>query len=71
MLNMLVVGHRCSYYRKKVLKCSQKEVSLDTGYSIGNISAFETGRNDSTIIFLWYLKHGMTLNQVLGGEPID
>lgn len=71
MLNMLVVGHRCGYYRKKVLKNTQKDVAKETGFSVGNVSAFETGRNDSTMIFLWYLKHGMTLGQVIGGEPIE
>lgn len=68
---MLVVGHRCSHYRKKVLKNTQKDVAAETGFSVGNVSAFETGRNDSTLIFLWYLKHGMTLEQVLGGELIE
>lgn len=71
MLNMLVVGYRCGYYRKKVLKCTQKDVADETGFSVGNVSAFETGRNDSTMIFIWYLKHGMTLEQVLGGELIE
>ena len=71
MLNMMVIGHRCECYRKKVLKCIQKDVAIETGFSCGNVSAFETGRNDSTLIFLWYLKHGMTLEQVLGGEPIE
>lgn len=71
MLNMIVIGHRCGYYRKKVLKCTQKDVANETGFGCGNISSFETGRNDSTLIFLWYLKHGMTLEQVLGGEPIE
>lgn len=71
MLNMLVIGHRCGHYRKKVLKATQKDVAIETGFGTGNISSFETGRNDSTLIFLWYLKHGMTLEQVLGGEPIE
>lgn len=71
MLNMVVIGHRCGHYRKKVLKCTQKDVANETGFSCGNVSSFETGRNDSTLIFLWYLKHGMTLEQVLGGEPIE
>ena len=53
------------------MKSTQKDVATETGFSVGNVSAFETGRNDSTMIFLWYLKHGMTLNQVLGGEPIE
>ena len=70
-MNMVYVGHRCQYYRKKVLKCTQEEVSRETGFSVGNVSAFETGRNDSTLIFLWYLCHGMKVEQIVGGEPIE
>ena len=68
---MLVIGQRCKRYRKRILKCTQKDLSKETGFSVGNISAFETGRNDSSLILLWYLSHGMTLEQVLGGEPIE
>ena len=31
----------------------------DTGYSVENISSFETGRNDNARILLWYFEHGM------------
>ena len=71
MLNMLVIGHRCKHYRKFVLKCTQEDVSRETGFSTSNISAFETGRNDSALIFLWYLSHGVKLEYVMGGEPIE
>lgn len=71
MLNMLVIGHRCKRYRKRILKCTQEDISKETGFSIGNISAFETGRNDSALILLWYLSHGMTIDNVIGGEPIE
>ena len=69
-LNMLVVGHRCAFYRKKVLKCTQVDVANETGFSVGNISAFETGRNDSSLILLWYMCHGMTLDMITGGVPV-
>ena len=69
-LNMLVVGRRCGLYRKLVLKCRQVDVANETGFTVSNVSAFETGRNDSSLILLWYLSHGLTLGQLLGGAPI-
>ena len=70
-MNMLIIGHRCSNYRKRVLKCHQSDVARDTGFSVGNVSAFETGRNDNSIILLWYMSHGMTLSQLMGDETIE
>lgn len=70
-MNMLSIGHRCSYYRRKILKCKQLDVAKDTGFSVSNVSAFETGRNDSSLILLWYMYHGLTLEQITGGEPIE
>lgn len=69
-MNMLTLGHKCALYRKKILKCTQIEVAKDTGFTVSNVSAFETGRNDSSLILLWYLSHGLTLEQLIGGEPI-
>ena len=69
-MNMLTLGHKCALYRKKILKCTQIEVAKDTGVTVSNVSAFETGRNDSSLILLWYLSHGLTLEQLIGGEPI-
>lgn len=69
-MNMLMLGHKCALYRKKILKCTQIDVAKDTGFTVSNVSAFETGRNDSSIILLWYLSHGLTLEQLIGGEPI-
>ena len=67
---MLALGHKCALYRKKILKCTQMDVARETGFTVSNVSAFETGRNDSSIILLWYLMHGLTLEQLVGGEPI-
>ena len=69
-MNMLTIGHKCALYRKKILKCTQMEVAKEIGYTVSNVSAFETGRNDSSIILLWYMSHGLTLEQLIGGEPI-
>lgn len=70
-MNMLTIGHRCRHYRKRVLKCRQIDVARDTGFSVGNVSAFETGRNDSSLILLWYMLHGMTLSQLIGDDVIE
>lgn len=67
---MLILGHKCALYRKKILKCTQMDVAKETGFTVSNVSAFETGRNDSSLILIWYLMHGMTLDQLTGGEPI-
>ena len=69
-MNMLMLGHKCALYRKKILKCTQMDVARETGFTVSNVSAFETGRNDSSLILLWYLTHGLTLEQLTGGEPI-
>ena len=70
-MNMLSIGHRCRHYRKRVLKCRQIDVARETGFSVGNVSAFETGRNDNSIILLWYMLHGMTLSQLTGDDLIE
>lgn len=69
-MNMLMLGHKCALYRKKILKCTQMDVAKETGFTVSNVSAFETGRNDSSLILIWYLMHGLTLDQLTGGEPI-
>ena len=46
------------------------DVAKETGFTVSNISAFETGRNDSSLILLWYLLHGLSLEKLTGGEPI-
>ena len=68
--SMLLLGHKCAAYRKHVLKCTQMDVAKETGFTVSNISAFETGRNDSSLILLWYLLHGLSLEKLTGGEPI-
>ena len=45
----------------------QIRVAEDTGYSLENVSKFETGRNDNYRILLWYLEHGIDVNYLLRG----
>lgn len=71
MVDMSIIGARCRRFRRKVLKIELQDVANTIGYSRENISAFESGRNDNSLILLWYLSKGMTYNQLIGGEPIE
>lgn len=42
----------------------QKDVAEATGYSLENVSAFEAGRNDNLRIFLWYIQHGLNVDDL-------
>lgn len=52
------LGRRCKQFRVEH-GYYQADVAADTGYSIENISSFETGRNDNARILLWYFERGM------------
>lgn len=71
MIDMSVIGARCRRFRRDVLKIELKDVAKTVGYSRENISAFESGRNDNSLILLWYLSKGMTYDQLTGGAPIE
>lgn len=58
VLTLLEVGKRCKKFRIE-RGYYQMDVAAETGYSVENISAFETGRNDNARILLWYFAHGM------------
>lgn len=60
------IGFNCKLYRKRH-KIKQSKIAADLGYSIGNISAFECGKNDNATILCWYILHGMTAEE-LGGH---
>lgn len=51
------LGRMCAEYRKQI-GVTQSEVAREVGCSRSNISAFEHGRTDSALIFLWYIKAG-------------
>ena len=58
IISLREMGRRCKQFRIHRGYC-QSDVAADTGYSVENISSFETGRNDNSIILLWYFEHGM------------
>lgn len=71
MVDMSFIGARCRRYRRNVLKIELQDVANTLGYSRENISAFESGRNDNSLILLWYLSQGLTYEQLTGGAPIE
>ena len=58
IISLREVGKRCKQFRVEH-GFFQTDVAADTGYSVENISSFETGRNDNARILLWYFAHGM------------
>lgn len=58
IISLREIGQRCKKYRVH-RGYYQTDVAADTGYSVENISSFETGRNDNARILLWYFEHGM------------
>lgn len=58
ILTLREMGQRCKQFRVD-RGYYQTDVAADTGYSVENISSFETGRNDNARILLWYFEQGM------------
>ena len=58
IISLRQMGQRCKQFRVE-RGYYQLDVAIDTGYSVENISSFETGRNDNARILLWYFAHGM------------
>ena len=71
VVDMAFIGARCRRFRRNVLKIELRDVANTVGYSRENISAFESGRNDNSLILLWYLSQGLTYEQLTGGAPIE
>lgn len=65
IIDLKVLGARCKEFRVNK-GYYQYHVAMDTGYTVENISAFETGRNDNSRILLWYILHGMTIDDITG-----
>lgn len=66
MIDLKTIGARCKEYRL-TLGVLQYKVAQDTGYSMENVSSFETGRNDNARILLWYFTHGMSIDYLMNG----
>lgn len=58
------IGTCCKKYRQKI-RYTQMEAALEIGTTRDNIAKFESGYNRNYMILLWYIFHGMNLNEVL------
>lgn len=66
-IDSVLLIKRCRAWRRSK-GYTLKDIAIDTGYTISNISSFELGKNDNMYILLWYLGHGMTYEQLAGKE---
>ena len=66
VLTLRELGRRCKQFRIN-RGYYQIDVAIDTGYSVENISSFETGRNDNARILLWYFEKGMKPEYLFNG----
>lgn len=66
IISLCEMGSLCKKFRVEH-GYFQTDVASDTGYSVENISSFETGRNDNARILLWYLAHGMNAEHLFKG----
>ena len=65
-VDLKTLGKICQEFRR-THGLSQTKAAFDTHYSIENISAFERGRNDNARILLWYIAHGLTVDELKRG----
>ncbi len=67
-------GKLCGIFRRENLGKRQIDVAEDLGYSVNNIAAFEQGRNDNNIIFMWYVDKGIlekySIEELMGYEEV-
>ena len=66
IIDLKIIGANCKDFRIKS-GYYQMDVANETGYSIENVSSFENGRNDNLRLMLWYMTHGMKIDDILKG----
>lgn len=64
---LATLGEYCAITRIKN-RIPQYEVALEIGCTPQNISSFERGNNNSALILLWYIKHGLMETLKAWGE---
>lgn len=61
-MNLKTLGNECREFRKE-MGYKQYEVAREIGTSSVNVSHFENGRNDSALIYNWYVMHGFVVGE--------
>lgn len=67
MYTLESIGKACKSYRRS-LGYTQIDVANETGYTQQNISRFEKGTNDNSLILMWYVRHGMVIEDFERGK---
>ena len=57
------IGIACKAFRER-MGLTQLQVASELNCSKENVSAFETGRNNSATIYSWYVEHGLFLDRI-------
>lgn len=63
-VNNEALGSLIREYRKESLGITMTEVAKRTGYTISNVSLFETGKVASLNLFVWYLRMGFPVSDL-------
>ena len=63
-VNNEALGSLIREYRKESLGITMTEVAKRTGYTISNVSLFETGKVASMNLFVWYLRMGFPVSDL-------
>ena len=63
MFELKEIGLRCKLFRIEQ-GYTQEQVAMEIGYTKENVSAFECGRNNNCRILMWYIAHGMNIDNI-------
>ena len=63
--NLRKLGFICANFRKDICKY-QRDVAFDCNVSVETVCAFEHGRTNNAMVFLWYVDHGLPVECLKG-----
>lgn len=63
--NQQKIGRMCREFRENYLGISRSEAARQIGFTAENVRKFETGENDNYTILLWYIAHGLNVDEVM------
>lgn len=70
-VNNEALGCLIREYRKEVLGITMTEVAKRTGYTVSNVSLFESGKVASLNLFVWYLRMGFPVSDLQWCSNMD
>lgn len=67
VVNLRELGRRCKIFRQS-MGYTQERVAEDLYVTQSTVSHFESGKNDSARILMWYVAHGFILRIHVEGK---